>query len=91
MVYSRCLRTNVNLAEDVHQFASLYADARGLSLSAALTELVRKAREFETAEPKPPVFERSSAGVPLFPQDGHKAGHRITAEMVRKAEEDAIE
>jgi hypothetical protein len=87
MVYSRSMRTNVNLAEDVHQFATLYADARGMSLSAALSELVRKARAIETAEPKPPVFERSSAGVPLFPDDGH----RITADMVRKAEEDALE
>jgi hypothetical protein len=41
----------------------------------------------ETAEPKPPVFERSSAGVPLFPDDGH----RLTAEMVRKPEEDALD
>jgi hypothetical protein len=87
MVYSRSMRTNVNLAEDVHQFATLYADARGMSLSAALSELVRKARAIETTEPKPPVFERSSAGVPLFPDDGH----RITSEMVRKAEEDALE
>ena len=87
MVYDRRMRTNVNLAEDVHRFATLYADARGLSLSAALSELVRKAWAIETSEPKPPVFERSSAGVPLFPDDGH----RITAEMVRKAEEDALE
>ena len=81
------MRTNVNLADDVHQFASLYADARGMSLSAAVSELVRKAQAIETAEPKPPVFERSSAGVPLFPE----SERRITAEMVRKAEEDALE
>ena len=81
------MRTNVNLADDVHHFATLYADARGLSLSAALSELVRKAQAIETAEPKPPVFERSSAGVPLFPD----SGQRISAEMVRKAEEDALD
>ena len=58
-----------------------------MSLSAPLSDLVRKARAIETAEPKPAVFERSSAGVPLFPGDGH----RLTAEMVRKAEEDALD
>jgi hypothetical protein len=46
-----------------------------------------KARAIETAEPKPAVFERSSAGVPFFPDDGH----RLTAEMVRKPEEDALD
>ena len=81
------MRTNLNLAEDAHQFANLYADARGISLSAAVTELVRKARAVETAEPKPPRFERSSAGVPLFPDDRHM----ITAAMIRKAEEDTLE
>jgi hypothetical protein len=87
MVDDSDMRTNINLAEDVHKFASIYADARGLSLSAAISELVRKARAIETAEPKPPVFERSSAGIPLFPDDGH----RIRAAMVRKAEQDALE
>ena len=81
------MRTNVNLADDVHRFASLYADANGISLSAALTELVRKAQALETTEPNPPVFKRSSAGIPLFPADGN----RITVEMVRKAEEESLE
>ncbi|MGO9434073.1 MAG: hypothetical protein ACLP00_07220 [Terracidiphilus sp.] len=81
------MRTNINLSDDVHQFASLYADANGISLSAAVTELIRKAQTLETAEPKPPVLKRSSAGIPLFPSDGHK----ITVEMVRKAEEETLE
>jgi len=87
LAHNRSMRTNVNLAEDSHQFASSYADARGISLSTALSELVRKARAVETTESHPPVFERSSAGVPLFPDNGR----RITVEMVRKAEDESLE
>jgi hypothetical protein len=89
MVYTRGLRTNVNLADNAHRFASTYAHARGMSLSAALSELVLKAQVIETAEPNTPVFRRSSAGIPLFPPDPEN--RTITAAMVRKAEEDSLE
>jgi hypothetical protein len=58
-----------------------------MSLSAAISELLRKAQTIETTEPKPPVFERSAAGVPLFPDNGR----RITVEMVRRAEDESLE
>ena len=81
------MRTNVNLAEDIHQFARLYADAKGITLGAAITELIRKAQIAETAELQTPKFRRSSAGFPLFPRTVSK----ITTSMVRKAEEDDLE
>ena len=86
-MYNQSVRTNVNLEEDVHRFAVLYADANRITLGAALSELVRKGQAAEASETKPPVFERSSAGVPLFPDVGRK----ITTEMVTRAEEDAID
>ena len=88
-MYAEYMRTNVNLAENAHRFASTYAHARGMSLSAALSELVLKAKVIETAEPNTPLFRRSSAGIPLFPPDPEN--RKITAEMVRKAEEDSLE
>ena len=88
-MYTAYMRTNVNLAQNAHRFASTYAHARGMSLSAALSELVLKAQVIETAEPDTPVFRRSSAGIPLFPPDPDN--RKITAEMVRKAEEDSLE
>ena len=80
------MRTNVNIAADVREFATVYANAKGLTLGAAITELIRKAQRTETAETKTPQFERS-AGFPVFP----KLGRTITTEMVRKAEEEDLD
>jgi hypothetical protein len=81
------MRTSINLAEDVHEFAKLYANARGITLSAAISELIRKGQTAERATPKAPAFRRSSAGFPLFPRTGDK----LTTSMVRKAEEDDLD
>ena len=86
-VHTNNMRTNVNIADDVRQFATLYANAKGLTLGAAITELIRKAQRTETAETKTPQFERSFAGFPVFP----KLGRTITTEMVRKAEEEDLD
>ena len=81
------MRTNVNLAEDVHEFAKLYANARGITLSAAISELIRKGQTAERARPKAPSFRRSSAGFPLFPRTVDK----LTTAMVRMAEENDLD
>jgi hypothetical protein len=78
------MRTSVTLDEDVHEFASNYAHGRGISLSAALNELVRKAEAAPTPEPDI-VF--SPEGFPMFPP----AGGRITSEMVKELEEDEFD
>jgi hypothetical protein len=75
------MRTNINLDDQVHEFASIYASARGITLSAAINELVRKA---EAAPPPDPEILRGSNGLPMFPP----TGRTITAEMVKKLEEE---
>jgi hypothetical protein len=78
------MRTNINLDDQVHEFASVYASARGITLSAAINELVRKA---EAARPQEPEILRNSNGLPMFPQ----TGRTITAEMVKKLQEDEFD
>jgi len=74
------MRTNVNLDEDVHQFARSYAAARGITLSAAISELLRRA---ETAQPQAPRISRSKVtGLAVFPA----GGPTLTSKMVREAE-----
>jgi hypothetical protein len=78
------MRTTINLDDDVHEFATYYANARGLTLSAAMNELVRKAE----SAPRPPAhIEYSPNGLPRFP----RTGHALTAEMVKAALEDDLE
>lgn len=81
------MRTSVNLADDVHEFARLYADAKGISLGDAINELIRKGQTAAGVTRRPRVFRRSSAGFPLFPRTVDK----LTTLMVRKAEEDDLE
>lgn len=74
------MRTTVALDEDVHEFVDYYAQARGITLSAALNELVRKAE----AAPKPePNIVIGPHGLPMLPP----RGCTITAEIVKKLEE----
>lgn len=75
------MRTNINLDDQVHEFASVYASARGITLSAAINELVRKA---EAASPPDPEILRGPNGLPMFPP----TGRTITTEMVKKLEEE---
>jgi hypothetical protein len=85
-VYHPAMRTSVTLDDDVHEFASSYAHARGITLSAALNELVRKAE----APPAPePEIVYSPDGFPMFPPSGN--GRVITDEMVRKLEEEEFD
>jgi len=73
------MRTNVNLDDDVHQLASIYASAKGITLGAAISELIRKA---EAATPAAPDIRRSANGLPCFPPTGKV----LTAQMVKEAE-----
>jgi hypothetical protein len=78
------MRTTITIDDDVHEFASYYARARGLTLSAAIEELILKAESAQ--EPKPEI-RRSPSGFPLLP----KSGQAITSEMVKKYSEDDFE
>ena len=73
------MRTNVTLDDDVHQFVSIYATAKGITLGAAIGELIRKA---EAAPPAQPELHRSASGLAMFPPTGKV----LTPEMVKEAE-----
>jgi hypothetical protein len=79
MVRNRRMKVNANLDEDVHQFASIYASAKGITLSAAIGELIRKA---EATPPPAPDIRRSPSGLPCFPPTGKV----LTSRMVKEAE-----
>ena len=73
------MRTTITLNDETHEFAAYYARARGLTLSAAIDELIRKAQ----APPAPkPDIRIGPNGLPMFPP----CEGRITTEMVKKIE-----
>lgn len=77
------MRTTVTLDDDVHEFAMYYANAKGITLSAAMNELVRKAENSPAPEPHI-VF--SPEGLPMFPPAGD--GRVLTHEMVKSLDEE---
>lgn len=78
------MRTTVTLDDDVHEFATYYARGKGITLSAALNELVRQA---ETAPKPEPDIVIGPHGLPMFP----RTGNTITSEMVNKLEEEEFD
>jgi hypothetical protein len=75
------MRTTITLDDETHEFAAYYARVRGLTLSAAIDELIRKAQ----APPAPnPEIRIGPNGLPLLP----KTGRTITCEMVKELSED---
>jgi hypothetical protein len=81
------MRTTITLSDASHEFASYYARARGITLSAAIDELIRKA---ETAPPAPaPEIVFGPNGLPMFPPSGK--GRVITSEIVKKIEEEEFD
>jgi hypothetical protein len=78
------MRTTITLSEETHEFASYYAKARGITLSAAIDELIRKA---ETAPAPVPEIAYSDIGLPMFPP----TGRTITTEMVKRLEEEEFD
>lgn len=73
------MRTNINIDDDVHRIISIYASAKGITLGAAVNELIRRA---EASAPPPPDIRRSANGLPCFPPTGKV----LTPEMVKEAE-----
>lgn len=81
------MRTTVNLDEDTHGFVSYYARAKGISFSAAIEELIRKAQA--PAPAPPPEIRYGPDGFPMFPPAGN-AGV-LTDEMVKKLDEEEFD
>jgi hypothetical protein len=84
-MHNLAMRTTITLDDDVHEFASYYARARGITLSAAIDELIRKAQAPTPAPP--PEIRYSPNGFPMFPP----TGRTITDEMVKQLEEDEFD
>ena len=83
-MHNRPMRTTITLNDETHEFAAYYARSRGLTLSAGIDELIRKAQE----GPKPKLDIRTGPnGLPMFPP----TGRTITAEMVKKLEEEEFD
>lgn len=81
MMQNGAMRTTITLDDETHEFAAYYARVRGLTLSAAIDELIRKAQV--PSVPKPDI-RIGPNGLPMFPP----TGRTITAEMVKKLEEE---
>ncbi len=80
------MRMTVNLDPDVYAFAQAYAGGKGISLSSAISELVRRAEQ----APEP-----TGASSPLkIGPHGYliiaDSGYTVTPEMVKEAAEDEL-
>jgi hypothetical protein len=78
------MRTTITIDDEAHEFAAYYARARGLTLGAAIEELIRKAQGTSEAKVELGIGPH---GLPLLPRTGRK----ITSEMVKKYSEDEFE
>lgn len=78
------MRLTVNLDPDVYTFTSAYAGAKGITLSAAISELVRRAEQ--APESDSPRLKRNEHGyLEIAP-----TGRVLTPAMVKAASEDEL-
>lgn len=83
------MRTSITLDDDVYGLATLYASAKGITLGAAIGELVRRGEAAPRAKSPLPELERAPNGLLIFASRGD--GRGITSEMVKAYSEDEIE
>jgi hypothetical protein len=86
VVHNASMRTTVALDDDVYELATLYAKGRGVTLGAAISELVRKGTETPRTESISPRLKRLPNGMLIFASQGK--GRVITNEMVKEALEE---
>lgn len=84
-VHTPTMRANVNLDADAYAFATTYANARGIPLGAAISQLLRRAEQ--TPEPPSPLLVRNKRGM-LVRAKGDRV---VTQEMVKKYSEDDLD
>jgi hypothetical protein len=80
------MRTTLNLDDDVHRYASTYAHAKGISLSKAIGELVRRAEVVPEPGADSPRLKISPHGYLVIAG----TGDTLTSEMVKEASEDDL-
>ena len=80
------MRLTVNLDPDVYRFTSAYAGAKGLTLSAALSELIRCAERAPQPGSDSPRLKRNEHGYLEIAETGDP----LTLGMVKEAAEDGL-
>lgn len=80
------MRTTINLDQHNYEFTTIYAHARGITLSAALNELVRRAEHAPDGPITPGRLQRNDLGL----LEIASTGHVVTSEMVKAASEDEL-
>ena len=81
------MRTSVTLEDDIYELATLYARGKGITLGAAIGELVRRGEAAELPA-KPSRLTRAPNGMLVF---AARPGRVLTPELVKKYQEDEIE
>ena len=80
-------RRNLNIDADAYTIAVTYAGAKGISIGAAVSELLRRAEH--VPEPPSPFLKTDEYGLLVKTKGGRQV---ITSEMAKKlSEEDDIE
>ena len=80
------MRLTVDLAPDVYSFTAAYAGAKGITLSAAIGELVRRAERVTGIESVPSRLRTNEHGfLEIAVTDD-----ALTPEMVKEASEDEL-
>ena len=80
------MRLTVNLDADVYDFASAYAGAKGITISAALGELVRRAERAPEPAGDASRLKVNEYGYLVIAGTGDV----LTPEMVKEASEDEL-
>jgi hypothetical protein len=81
------MRTSITLDDDAYELASLYAAGRGITLSAAINEAVKKIGQTPPFESSPSRLKIAPNGLLVFASRGRV----LTSEMVKAAQEDEID
>jgi hypothetical protein len=80
-MHNKAMRTTLSMDNDVHEFATIYAASRGITLGCAVNELIRKAKA--APEPEPEIYISPVTGLRAFPP----TGRTITTEQIKEIEE----
>ena len=80
------MRANVNLDADAYTFASTYANAKGIPLGAAISELLRRAEQ--VPEPESTLLTESRLG--LLVRKKQQDDVVVTPEMAKELSEDDL-
>jgi len=80
------MRLTVNLDPEVHDFISAYANGKGITLSAAMNEILRRAEESPETGIVPGRLRIDEHGYLVVAANGHV----LTPEMVKELSEDPI-